>query len=360
MIGIYVHIPFCESKCVYCAFASFICDKQAQEKYFEVLKKEIENCNFSDREVSSIYVGGGTPSCVSEEKIAGIMDAIKKNFNVLENAEITIECNPCSASLHKLASYKKMGFNRISFGVQSLDDETLKFLGRRHNKTQALEAIENAKATGFENISADLLLGLPGGNVIKDAGVLIKKGVKHISAYMLQVEDGTPLFNMVNNKEVKLPSDDKTADNYNKLASFLSKNGLKRYEISNFSLEGYESKHNSAYWTGLGYLGFGLGAHSFDGKNKRWANASNFQDYYAGKVEFEELSEHERDEEKIMLGLRCKYGFNLNDLSFDLSANRRYANLIAQNILIKKGDIITLNPDYYEVSNSVILQLLED
>ncbi len=360
MIGIYVHIPFCESKCVYCAFASFICDKSAQDKYFDALKKEIENCTYLDREVSSIYFGGGTPSCVSEDKISVIMEAINRHFKVLENAEITIECNPCSATFEKLSAYKKMGFNRISFGVQSLDNKVLKFLGRRHNKREALEALENARRAGFENISADLLLGLPGGDVIKDAGVLIKKGVKHLSAYMLQVEGGTPLFNMVNNKEINLPSDDQTADNYNRLALFLDKNGLKRYEISNFALEGFESKHNSAYWTGQAYLGFGLGAHSFDGKDKRWANAANFDDYYAGKVQTEKLSELERDEEIIMLGLRCKYGFNINSLSCDLLKNKNFSDLISQNIITKKGDIVTLNPSFYEVSNSVILKLLEE
>ena len=360
MISIYVHIPFCESKCVYCAFASFVAGEKEREKYFDALKKEIASCNFDDRDVQSIYFGGGTPSCVSAEQIAGVMQEIRKHFRVLENAEITIECNPCSASEKKLETYKKIGFNRISFGVQSLDDGVLKFLGRRHDKAGALGSLKRATAAGFENISADLLLGLPAGDVKKDAARLIKNGVKHISAYMLQIEDNTPLKNMLERGDVKLPSDDETADNYQKLALFLQKKGFKRYEISNFAFTGYESRHNSAYWTGQKYLGFGLGAHSFDGKNRRWANASNFEDYYADRVQIETLSKKDRDEEIIMLGLRCEAGFNTKELSFDITKNKNFNELLQQNIIIKNGDIVTLNPNFYEVSNSVILKLLED
>lgn len=360
MISIYVHIPFCESKCVYCAFASFVEGEQEIKKYFETLKQEIASCEFSDREVSTIYFGGGTPSCVSEQQIFEVLQVIKHNFKVEENAEISIECNPNSATEKKLAAYKKMGFNRISFGVQSLDDQMLKFLGRKHDKQGALAAVERAAAAGFENISADLLLGLPAGDVKKDAARLIKNGVKHISAYMLQIEENTPLKKMVERGELKLPSDDETADNYQKLACFLQKKGLKRYEISNFALPGYESRHNSTYWTGGRYIGFGLGAHSFDGKYKRWANASNFEDYYAGRVQIETLSPSERDEEIIMLGLRCSFGFNIKDLSFDITKNKNFNELLKQNIIIKNGDIITLNSDFYGVSNSVIIKLLED
>lgn len=360
MIAIYVHIPFCESKCVYCAFSSFVAGEEKRKKYFEVLKKEIASCDFDDRDVQSIYFGGGTPSCVSEQQIAAVMQEIKKHFRVLENAEITIECNPCSVSEKKLADYKKMGFNRISFGVQSLDEDMLKFLGRKHNIDGALDAIKRANAAGFENISADLLLDLPAGDAIKDAARLIENGVKHISAYMLQIEENTPLKNMLERREVELPSEDQTVENYQNLTLFLQKEGFKRYEISNFAIPGYESKHNSAYWTGQKYLGFGLAAHSFDGKNKRWANASNFEEYYAGCVQIENLTNKERDEEIIMLGLRCEFGFHTKELSFDISKNKNFDELLKQNVIIKKGDIVTLNPNFYGVSNSVILKLLED
>ena len=359
MMGIYVHIPFCESKCIYCAFASFVRDENFQARYFEFLNKEIKNCNFPDRQCCSIYFGGGTPSCVKPEKIATILNTIKSNFNVLENAEITIECNPCSVSTQKLSSYFDAGFNRISFGVQSLDESMLKFLGRRHTKAQALDAIGYAKNAGFENISADLLLGLPAGDVISDAQELITAGVKHISAYMLQVEDGTPLKNMVESGKVKLPDDDAVVKKYQKLTDFLQKNGFLQYEISNFALKGFKSKHNYAYWTGQAYLGFGLGAHSFDGGFVRWANADNFEDYFLGKQNKEVLSPSQRDEEVIMLGLRCDAGFRLDALNASISEKPIFKKYVQDGILEMSDGVIRLNSKYYNVSNSIILHLID-
>lgn len=359
MMSIYVHIPFCESKCIYCAFASFVRDENFQARYFEFLNKEIKSCNFPDRQCCSIYFGGGTPSCVKPEKIAMILKTIKSNFNVLENAEITIECNPCSVSTQKLSSYFDAGFNRISFGVQSLDESMLKFLGRRHTKAQALDAIGYAKNAGFENISADLLLGLPAGDVISDAQELIAAGVKHISAYMLQVEDGTPLKNMVESGKVKLPSDDQTVDNYQKLADFLQKNRFLQYEISNFALKGFKSKHNYAYWMGQAYLGFGLGAHSFDGAFVRRANADNFEDYFLGKQNKEVLSPSQRDEEMIMLGLRCDAGFRLDALNASVSEKPIFKKYVQDGILEMSDGVIRLNSKYYNVSNSIILHLID-
>ena len=358
MIGIYVHIPFCESKCIYCGFSSFVKDESFQSDYFEFLKSEICACKFADQQVSSIYFGGGTPSCVKPEKIVEVLTTIKNNFKVSANAEITIECNPCSTSLKKLQAYHSAGFNRISFGVQSLDDDMLKFLSRRHTKAQALDAIKNAKAVGFENISADLLLGLPAGDIISDAEKLISAGAKHISAYMLQVEDGTPLKDMVKRGEANLPSDDQTVDNYQKLVDFLQKNRFLQYEISNFAQNGFKSQHNYAYWTGRAYLGFGLGAHSFDGAFVRWANADNFEDYFSGKQNKECLSPAQRDEEIVMLGLRCDAGFDKTKLSFDIEKVPAFKQLLANNILIQKGNKVFLNPTYYNISNSVIIKLL--
>ncbi len=358
MIGIYVHIPFCESKCVYCAFASFVKDESFQSDYFEFLNKEIRTCKFEDRQVSSIYFGGGTPSCVKPEKIVEVLTTIKNNFKVSENAEITIECNPCSTSLEKLEAYHSAGFNRISFGVQSLDSKMLKFLGRRHDKAQALDAIKKAKAAGFENISADLLLGLPKERVLKDAKCLMRQGVKHISAYMLQLEEGTKLKSLVEGGEVELPSEDKVVKTYQKLCKLLQKNGFAQYEISNFAQNGFKSQHNYAYWTGRAYLGFGLGAHSFDGAFVRWANADNFEDYFLGKQNKECLSPAQRDEEIVMLGLRCDAGFDKTKLSFDIEKVPAFKQLLANNILIQKGNKVFLNPTYYNISNSVIIKLL--
>lgn len=359
MTGVYVHIPFCDSKCAYCAFASFVANDEIKEKYFDHLCREITAYPHREK-VGSIYLGGGTPSSVRPELILRVLAAISAKFDVSDDAEITIECNPCSVDRQKLESYKKAGCNRTSFGVQSLNDEMLSLIGRRHNCKQALDAITLAKNVGFKNISADLLLSLPKGDVTKDAQKLIASGVKHISAYMLQIEDGTPLKNMIARGKFTPKSEDETADNYQKLAEFLQKNGLKRYEISNFALSGYESRHNSLYWTGEKYIGFGLGAHSFDGEKTRTANASNFADYFEGKKSVEKLTQAERDEEIIMLGLRCKYGFDLKKLSFDLTKDSEYLWLLERGIIVKNGDVITLNPEYYPVSNSVIIKLTKN
>lgn len=359
MTGVYIHIPFCDSKCAYCAFASFVAKENIKEKYFDHLCSEIST--YPQREkVGSIYFGGGTPSSVQTEQILRVLAAIRAKFDVSNDAEITIECNPCSISEQKLAAYKNASFNRISFGVQSLDDEMLSLIGRRHNCKQALDAISLAKKVGFENISADLLLSLPKGDIISDTQKLVESGVKHISAYMLQVEDDTPLKSMISRGDFSPKSEDETVDDYQKLTVFLQKNGFNRYEISNFAQIGYESRHNSLYWTGEKYIGFGLGAHSFDGDKTRTANGTNFDDYFSGKITKEVLTKSERDEEIIMLGLRCKYGFDLKKLSCDLTKQTEFLDLIKRNILVKNGDIITLNPECYPVSNSIIIKLIEN
>ncbi len=360
MIAVYVHIPFCESKCSYCAFPSYVACDNIKKKYFKFLSNEIENCKFHDRDVVSIYFGGGTPSCVDVDYIATVMQTIKKNFNVLDQAEITIECNPCSVDFDKLKKYFQLGFNRLSFGVQSLNKKMLKLLGRKHNKKQVFSAIKNSKLAGFKNISVDFLLGLPKGDVVADAKKMLHAGVKHISAYMLQLENGTPLKQMVNKNLLKLPSDEQVVKKYNKLVKFLTKKNLYHYEISNFAYKNFQSVHNFSYWTGQAYMGFGLGAHSFDGKNTRWANADSFEQYFAHNVDEEVLSLEQRDEEIIMLGLRCCRGFNLQDLSFDLQKSKEYNLLLKENIISLDGSFVKLNPRYYDVSNSIILKLLNN
>lgn len=358
MIRIYVHIPFCDSKCIYCAFASFVAENGVKNQYFDFLNNEIINSNLDDKVVSSIYFGGGTPSSVEPKQIVRTLETIKNNFYVLSDAEITIECNPCSTSQEKLFSYYKAGFNRISFGVQSLNNSMLKFLSRRHDKRVALQAVKLAKKVGFENISADLILGLKKGNVVRDARALINVGVKHISAYMLQVEEGTRLKALVLDHSDVIKNDDQAVKDYNRLCNFLDNHGFERYEISNFAFNGFQSEHNLGYWRGEKYIGFGLSAHSFDGKNKRWANSSNLGDYYKRKIVQEVLSQEEIDEEKIMLGLRCYLGFNLKDVSFDLENNKNFQQMIKDKILFREEDQVRLNPKYYEISNSIILKLL--
>lgn len=362
--SIYIHIPFCEKKCIYCDFASFVAKEDVKEKYFASLLDEIKSCKYQGK-VRTIYIGGGTPSSVDEKYIKNILDEIRNKFEVQKNVEITIECNPNSATEEKLKFYKNIGINRISFGVQSLDDKILKIIGRLHNKNQAIDAIKTAKKMGFENISADIMIGLPGqtkSKLLSDAKTLLDLGINHISTYMLQLEEKAPLTRLVEKGVLKVPSDDKCVALYEALVAFLKKQDFERYEISNFAKSKTYSKHNLAYWQRREYLGFGLSAHSFV-EGKRFANSKNMQDYLNRKnIECEKLSKEDEITEIIMLGLRCKLGFKISDLKklgYDITKNKAYAEFLEKNILIKIGNVLRLNEDYYGVSNSVICGLLE-
>lgn len=362
-LSIYIHIPFCEQKCIYCAFVSYCVNDKIKENYFQNLKKEIQSRK-TNRTISSIYIGGGTPSCVDEKYIKEILEEIYKNYNLKKDIEITIECNPNSVNETKLKLYKDIGINRISFGVQSLDDETLKKLGRLHNKEQALDAINIAKKVGFKNISVDLLLGLENQNMDnfeKQLQELIALDITHISAYMLEIEEKTKLFSMIKNKEIKLPIPEETIKIYEKTVFFLKKNGFFRYEISNFSKKGYESEHNLNYWKCNEYLGFGAAAYSYFG-DYRFSNSINLIEYEKQEnINYEKIGNCEKIEEIIMLGLRCKLGFNYKEiekLGYDVFSNDRFTNYLDKNILIKKNNRIYLNSDFYGVSNTIICDIL--
>ncbi len=362
MNSIYVHIPFCESKCYYCGFASFAGKDNEQKKYFAYLKEEINKCKFG-QSISSIFIGGGTPSLVDVQYIEDVLFLIKKHFKIEKNAEITIEANPNSIDENKLLAYKKIGINRLSIGVQSLDNRQLKKIGRLHNKQQVLKALKLAKKVGFKNINCDLLLGLEKSSFfkIKKMIKLVKKYVSHFSCYMLQVEDGTLLQTMVENKQITLPNDDKVVEIYSKVIKFLSKLGFKQYEISNFAKDGYFCKHNLNYWSRGNYLGFGLGAHSFVNET-RWANGNSFGDYYSGKKSLEEkLTKNQIVEEIIMLGLRCDLGIKekeLKKLNFNLEDNKNFKVFVDKKILHYQNGIIKIDPKYYGVSNLIIEDLI--
>jgi len=362
-IRIYVHVPFCESKCSYCDFASFVCGEDLKKKYFDKLEQEILSCPYKDRQVQSIYFGGGTPSSVDVAYIECIMHALKNNFTFSKNAEISIECNPASESLEKLKKYKELGINRISFGVQSLNDKTLKFLNRLHTREEAIEAIKDAQKAGFQNISVDLIIGVSESqeDLIESAKQLIDLGVKHLSAYMLQIEEGTPLYNAYQKDKSIVPDDEYCVSIYDRLVGFLTERGFIHYEISNFALPRYECQHNLGYWKLDDYIGFGLSAHSYvDGI--RFANSRNFEDYFIDKIaSYEKITKEQQIEEKIMLGLRCQEGVSikeLKDLGYDITQNANLSKFVERGILKIKDDIVTLNPDFYGVSNSVIVKLL--
>lgn len=365
MLGVYIHIPFCERKCLYCAFSSFVNKKDEGESYLSHLLKEINNFeNKNNEEVDSIYIGGGTPSLLELEELDRIFKKLHEKFKISSDCEISIECNPNSLTKEKLLGYKRFGINRLSIGVQSLNDEDLKFIARLHNRAMAIDAVKKAKECGFENINCDLLIGLKNANTedfLNQLKTLLDLGVTHISAYMLQVEDGTPLQNLVKQNADLLPSDDECVEIYEKATKYLQKYGFNKYEISNFALKGYECKHNLKYWSGENYIGFGLSAHSYiDGI--RFANSNNFKDYYAQKLALKEkLTTKQLIEEHIMLGLRCYLGVDLDylkSLNYNLEKNENLIYFLEKNIIYRENNRIFLNQDYYGINNYVIIKLM--
>lgn len=367
MLGIYIHFPFCEKKCNYCAFASFA-NLNEQDNYVTHLINEIDNfCSSHQQEnmieVDTIYIGGGTPSLISEKNLTRLINKLKNKFKIEKKCEITIECNPNSVTMQKLQLYKEIGINRISFGVQSLNDDELKFLGRLHCAQQAIETIKMAQAVGFDNISCDLIIGAKGQDeesFLQSVKKLVDLGVEHLSCYMLQVEEGTPLKKMVESNADLLPSDDECVNIYSQAINCLTKEGYSQYEVSNFAKNGKISKHNYKYWTGENYVGFGLGAHSYI-NNTRIANASTFEEYYKGMAEKEVLNKTQLIEEHIMLGLRCSNGVSLShlkNLGYDIEKNDNLKPFLEQGILTSQGDKIFINPAFYGVCNYVIVKLL--
>mgnify|MGYP000298013463 FL=1 len=268
-IGLYVHIPFCKQKCYYCDFVSFAGQEQMEEKYVNALKKEIEKYALENKVMSehniepefiikTIYIGGGTPSYINEKYIVEIINTIRQNFKVKEEAEITIEVNPGTVNLEKLATYKKCGINRLSIGLQAVQDTLLKKIGRIHTYSDFLDTYKNARNVGFANINVDLMINLPL-QTVKDVEESVKEIIKlkpeHISVYSLIVEEETPISRMLENKEIKLASDEEERKMYWLVKNILEKHKYIQYEISNFSKLGFESKHNLDCWNQEEYIG---------------------------------------------------------------------------------------------------------
>ncbi len=360
-ISLYIHIPFCERKCNYCAFVSYCVSKEKIDEYVEYLCREIEKRK-TDKVVKSIYFGGGTPSLLNGEQFEKIVKAIYDNFDVYDNAEFTIEANPNSITEEILKKWKILRVNRISVGVQSLSDKSLKKIGRLHNKKMALEKIKLARHY-FDNVSADLIVGLEdetGKDLRMYARELIALGVKHISCYLLEIYENAPIYKMIQNGQYRPLDDDQTIDSFEKLSRGLVDMGLERYEISNFAYPGYESKHNLNYWQRGDYLGFGVASHSLvDGK--RLENPDTFEEYYAGKTKEIVLDKKDEIEEIIMLGLRCKIGVEiakLEKLGYDITQNEYYKDYVLQGIITTDEQKLYLNPVFYHVSNTIISNLL--
>ena len=358
-ISIYIHIPFCERKCSYCAFVSFCLSKIDREKYIQALLEEIESFSTVKR-VKTIYLGGGTPSLLTKEEIFSIFRKLREKFDIDENAEITIEVNPNSVEEDKLRAYKEVGINRISVGVQSLSNKTLKSIGRLHTKEEVTEKLKLIKKY-FDNISADLIIGLSGEkSVTKYAKKLIKLNIKHLSSYILEVHENTKLYFEVRDKKYCPLDEIGVTKSYDKLVKFLKKHGFVQYEVSNFALAGYESKHNLNYWSYGEYVGFGVSSHSFL-NGKRIANSGMLQGYYKREYKEEKITKKMEIEERIMLGLRCYLGVDisiLQKLGYDIQKSESYRKFLKEGEIVEDDGKFYLLPKYYKFADYYILNLL--
>lgn len=370
-LGIYVHIPFCKRKCAYCDFISFSNKQNLIDGYIEAVVKEINKCeiNKENHLIDTIYFGGGTPSYIDSKHIVFILEAIINKFNVSEDAEITIEVNPGTVTEEKLTDYYKSGINRLSIGLQAIDDKLLKTIGRIHSFSDFLETYSIAKKLGFTNINVDLIIGLPTQN-LSDVKTAIEKTVEldpnHISVYSLIVEEGTPIEEKINKKELFLPSETLERKMYWAVKEELEKNGYMHYEISNFAKPGYESKHNTSCWNQEEYIGFGLAAHSYI-NNTRYSNTEDIEEYIDNierdKEEYKTIHEVQSKEDKMkeymLLGLRKIEGVRIFEFKKKFVDNPIYLyreelnKLVTQELIEIEEDNIKLTKKGIDLANLV-------
>ena len=332
--GLYIHVPFCEKRCVYCSFYSTVHGKEERDAFVRTLAKELA-FRHNGAPISTLYFGGGTPSQLDDEEMESIFSAIHRHCVLSPHAEITFEANPDDISQQKVAHLRQLGVNRISLGVQSFDDTRLSFLNRRHTAQQALAAIDLLRAEGVENISIDLIFGLPGQQLAdwnKELAQAFELPITHLSAYSLMYEKGTPLYYARERGAVKECDEETSLSMFQMLCASAQCAGFEQYEISNFARPGYRSRHNSSYWHGIPYLGLGPGAHSYDGRNCRRVNDYSLRRYMeAGCAKtftdvphtLEKLSADECYDELICTRLRTCEGLSLQEVP----ASRRNALL---------------------------------
>lgn len=347
-LGLYIHIPFCQKKCHYCDFLTFIGHDEIIEKYVEYLNKEIEMYKDLDYILDTIYIGGGTPSYLDENLMTGILDKVKKIFEIDENCEITIEMNPESVTEKKIQAYLDAGINRFSMGVQSFDNEVLRIMGRLHNKKTIIDKLEIMKKFGCKNISIDMMLANPKQDmeILKnDIEIVSNLDIQHISYYSLILKEHTHFEIWFNEGKIELYDPKEEREMYHLVSHTLRDKGFIQYEISSFSKSGFESVHNQKYWKLKNYLGVGMGA-SANMNLIRTTNTRNFDEYFdfidKGKfpiVEREELDLDTREKEYIMLNLRMLKGFKISDINekFNIDFMYKYEDLI--NKYIENGVI---------------------
>ena len=373
MAGIYIHIPFCKQRCTYCDFYTQVAPHLIPDLVDAIVKElHLRKDYLKNAAIETIYFGGGTPSVLSFSQFDSIFRAINELFEVNEDAEITFEANPDDLTPEFLSSISPLPFNRVSIGIQSFDDEDLKRVNRRHSGLQAINAVKACQAHGFENISVDLIYGLPSQSLEawnKQLDIAFNLHVQHISVYGLTYEEGTRLWKQREMGKVNVVADDEMISMYEVLLAKMKENGFEAYEISNFSLPGYRSRHNSAYWQINPYLGIGPSAHSFDGTSRQWNISSNKKFINALNTgenffEKEELSQNDRYNDYVMVSLRTTEGISLKYIEENFGVNfvnyciMNAEKFIQSNKLKFDNNKIYLSYKGIQISNMIISELM--
>lgn len=370
--GIYIHIPFCRARCSYCDFATGTYEGALADAYVRALAREIESYDVAveDAEADTVYFGGGTPSLLTPPQVEHVMSAVRRRFQVTRDAEVTMEMNPGTVTPGALSDFRAAGVNRASFGAQTFDDRELRRLGRTHTAEDTRRTLTLLREAGFDNISFDLIAGLPeqtleGWSRNLDEALALRP--EHLSLYLLEVHEGTPLAAQIREGRYRAPDADLAAEMYAALAERTRRAGYEQYEISNFCLPGRESRHNMKYWTGEPYYGFGCSAHSFDGRRTRWSNERDARRYVElietrgdAVVERTELDERDASAEALFLGLRLlARGVNLADhrARFRRDVRAEYREDLSRfgeaGLIEFDGDVLRLTPAGALLSNEV-------
>jgi oxygen-independent coproporphyrinogen III oxidase len=374
MAGIYIHIPFCSKRCTYCDFYTEVAPDLIPDLVKHLVKEITVRKDYLKNEtISTIYFGGGTPSILSREQFSEILNSIFAVYTVEENAEITFEANPDDLTVDFFDSIKHLPFNRISIGIQSFDDNDLKRINRRHTADQAIKAVKNAQNAGFDNISIDLIYGLPLQSVEdwkKQLDIALSLNIQHVSAYGLTYEEGTALWKQREKGLVKPIIDETMNEMYLLLVKKMKEKGFEAYEISNFALDGFRSKHNSSYWKQNSYLGIGPSAHSYDLVSRQW-NVASIKAYISALenntpyFEKEELTLYDRYNDYVMVSLRTSDGLDFDFLSSEFGQNLATYFLDNIQIYIENNSVIQserkyrLSPQGIMISNQILIQLIK-
>jgi oxygen-independent coproporphyrinogen-3 oxidase len=369
--GIYIHIPFCRARCSYCDFATGAYERALAERYVHAVANEISAFHLIEgaRDVDTIYFGGGTPSLLTPAQVAYVLDAVRKRFRVEADAEVTMEMNPGTVTLETLREFRILGINRASFGAQTFDDLELRRLGRTHTASDVRQTITHLREAGFTNVSFDLIAGLPAQTLnawARNLDEALALRPEHLSFYLLEVHEGTPLADQIRRGAQPRPDDDLAAEMYRLMLRRSQAAGYEHYEISNLCLHGFESRHNTKYWMGDAVFGFGCSAHSYDGARTRWSNERDATRYTelmeAGRtpvVETIELDERTIRAESIFLGLRLMRGLNLAEHRTHFGADLRdeyrddLERLSAAGLIEFDQDLMRLTTDGVLLSNEV-------